>query len=334
MLIVTVTGAIIAVTGYTISNVSIVYWLTAPLSLYGRLLYIIAGITLFSFCMLVALACYYRDHRILLTHHDRSGRRLFCCTLCSCVSTNEPEITDDDRSADHMSGESQAAVAAAAAAVAAATSAPRFSGCLRWQQLSQTEVMCLLGVNNALLSLLVFFATPPTREPPLLGSLLASLSVVAAIPLSKYSLHDRKRYCAVLPLCAVTLIVASTAIALLPTVISGGGLGGAESATDVLAWTLVVAVVQVPVALANVSVQALLLRAGAHLPGEPGRRASAVGVFRFVFYNQLFVGLTTAALFWADLLPWFGSSDSLTQLAEGVRFSFACSLLGPAGALL
>lgn len=39
--------------------------------------------------------------------------------------------------------------------------------------------------------------------------------------------------------------------------------------------------------MANVAVQAYLMRAGAHMGGLPGRRASIVGIFRFVFYNQV-----------------------------------------------
>lgn len=333
-------GATLAITGYTVSIVSMVYWLTAPLSLYGRLLYMILGIAVMAFLMLAALAYFYGDARILLTHHNRSGRRLFCCTLC-------PSASPDDSVGDDTEGMRDSRAAGWA---------------LRWDRLSQTEVMFLLGINNGILSVMgvsgalafwcrrgrsyqvsalaQFFATPPTREPPLIGSLLASLSVVAAIPLSKYSLSDRKRYVAAMPLLAVALILASTVVSLLPALLQaarGGSLGGgAEAAGDVLAWTLIVAAVQVPTAMANVSVQAYmgragaerrggkgrgdasvqayLGRAGAHLPGEAGRRASAVGVFRFVFYNQAFVLATVAALFWVDLLPWFGSSASLEEV--------------------
>lgn len=105
-------------------------------------------------------------------------------------------------------------------------------------------------------------------------------------------------------------------MSLLPALLAAGGgdLGGAEGAVDVLAWTLIVAAVQVPTAMANVTVQAYLGRAGAHLPGSVGRRASVVGIFRFVFYNQLFVLMTVAACFWMDMVPWFGSSASFDEV--------------------
>ena len=134
-----------------------------------------------------------------------------------------------------------------------------------------------------------------------------------------------------------------------------GGLGGAESAVNVFLWTLIVACIQIPAAMANVAVQAYLMRAGAHIPGPVGQRASAIGIFRFVFYNQLFVAMTVAALFWVDMLPWFGSSASFEEVSfalsgcvnlilffleyfasslqffVGLSFSFQCSLRGPRG---
>lgn len=121
-------------------------------------------------------------------------------------------------------------------------------------------------------------------------------------------------------------------MSLLPTLIQGGGIGGAESPANVVAWTALNAASQVPSAMANIAAQAYLLRAGAHLPPPAGRRASLVGVFRFVFYNQVFVAALTAGCFWVDLLPWFGSSATPGQFADGLAFSVRCSLLGPAAA--
>ena len=114
------------------------------------------------------------------------------------------------------------------------------------------------------------------------------------------------------PMFAVILILSSTIVSLIPSMISKG-IGGTESISNIFGWTFVIATVQIPTAMANVAVQAYLMRAGALLPGAVGRRASAIAIFRNVFYNQVFVLLTVVTLFWVDLLPWFGSSRSIDE---------------------
>ena len=89
------------------------------------------------------------------------------------------------------------------------------------------------------------------------------------------------------PVLAVSLIILSTVISLLPAIISGSALSGSESSANLFAWTALNAASQVSSAMANVAAQAFLARAGAHLPGPVGHRASLVGIFRFVFYNQV-----------------------------------------------
>lgn len=51
-----------------------------------------------------------------------------------------------------------------------------------------------------------------------------------------------------------------------------------------------------------------------------------------VTFEQVFVGLLTASLFWVDIVPWFGSSHGLEEFYEGLGFSFRCSLLGASAA--
>lgn len=133
-------GAALAISGYTVSIVSMVYWLSAPLSLYGRLLYMILGISVMALCMLVGIAYLYSDPRILLTHHSRSGRRLFCCTLCASASEEEPTMENSDADESDRGREP--------------SNRGVFPCPLRWDRLSQTEVMLLLGINNDVLSLL------------------------------------------------------------------------------------------------------------------------------------------------------------------------------------
>lgn len=300
----TLLGAVLSISSYTASTVAQTFWLNSPLSLFGQFIFFLSFMSLVSFSLLACLACTLRDARVLLPHHDARGRRLFCCTLCGW---------------------------AGGGGLAVAASAPhRFV--LAWASLSQTEVLALMGLNNGLAAVLQWYATPPSRQPPLIAALLSSLTVVASIPLSRYALGDSKPYGERAPLAAVALVLAGVVVALLPAALSPGGALGGESARDVILWTLLNAASQVPGAMASIASQAYLLRAGALLPGAAGRRASLVGVLRFVAYNQIAVAALAAALFWVDVLPWFGSTRSLTEFATGLAYSFRCSLLGPGAA--
>ena len=295
-------GAALSVSAYTASTVAQTLWLNSPLSLYGQLLFFLTAMTAVSFTALALLALALCDARVLLPHHLPSGRRLFCCTLCGACGGGSP----------------------------AATRAPAR---LSWSALSQTEVLALMGANNGLAALLQWYATPPSRQPPLIATLLSSLTVIASIPLSRYALGDAKPYAQAAPLAAVALVLAGVGVALLPVALApGGALGGGESARDLLLWTALNAASQVPGAMASIASQAYLLRAGAALPGAVGRRASLVGVARFVAYNQVAVAALTACLWWIDILPWFGSTAGVREFAAGLAYSFRCSLLGPAAA--
>jgi len=274
-------GAALSVSAYTASTVAQTLWLNSPLSLYGQLLFFLTAMTVVSFTFLALLALALRDARVLLPHHLASGRRLFCCTLCGTCGGG--------------------------GGGGSASSAARAPARLSWSALSQTEVLALMGANNGVAALMQWYATPPSRQPPLIATLLSSLTVIASIPLSRYALGDTKPYAQAAPLVAVALVLAGVCVALLPVALApGGALGGGESPRVLLLWTALNAASQVPGAMASIASQAYLLRAGAALPGAAGRRASLVGVARFVAYNQVSVAALTACLWWIDILPWFG----------------------------
>jgi hypothetical protein len=69
------------------------------------------------------------------------------------------------------------------------------------------------------------------------------------------------------------------------------------------------------------------VRAGALLPGASSRRV-VLAMLRNLAYNQVVVTGYVLLLFWLDILPWFGSSASIFELASGLRDSVACSVLG------
>ena len=308
-----------AIVAYTLSVSAQTYWQLAPLSYYGQLIFLIGAVAAAALLFLACLALYLGDASILLPHSSPAQRRIFCFTCCP-------------------------ARAAAAAVAAAAPPLPHPYAALpslRWTHLSQSELLLLLGVNNAIASLLQWYSNPPDREPPLVNGLVPTLQALFAVPLARHALGDQRKFLrggGWLPALAALSIVAGVAVSVAPAAAAAAAAAAPaaaaaaqESSTDVLLWTLLNVASQVPSAMALVGAQAYLLRAGAMEAGAPPARR-AVALARFVLYNQAGVGLVTGLCWWLDILPWFGSS-SLDSWWRGLRFSIACSLgAGGAGA--
>lgn len=318
-----------SVIAYTVSNVAQIYWLSSSsLSLMGQFIFFLAAIIIMSCALLALHAARTRDWSIVLPDSDVRERRLFCCTLCAprARAAGARLLDDDGDSADALLD------AGADATDGTSDALPAF----RWTfaTTTQTELLFLMGLANAVASLLQWYCTPPTREPPLLNSVIPCLAVVCSVPISKWLLRDPKSYAAPAPVAAFAAIVCGLVVSLLPALLAGGGLGGAESARDLFLWTLINVASQVPSGGALVLTQAYLLRAdaadaaaAAAGAGDANARATRklTAVLRFVAYNQCGVGVGAATLWWLDILPWFGS-EGLSEFFAGVRFAFVCSL--------
>ena len=338
-LLFTAIGVAACLLGNTGGSVASILWTASRLSLFGLMLLQLAGLGLCFSAILACAALRLKDARVLLPHDRASQRRLFCCgELC-------PRAT----AADLWSGSGGAEAAAAAGAdsyadaevdgdedagadelaSAAAPAAP--NGVSAWLGgLSQLEFMVgPMGAVNAVSALSQWYATPPSRTPPLLQALLPVVMIVASPPLSKLLLRDRKTYTAIVPAAAICLVAASVAVSMLPTMLQAeaGVSAAGESGTDTLLWSVIFLTSQALSAAAFVFQQLYLVRAGALLPGASPRRV-ALAMLRNLAYNQLIVTFYVLALFWLDILPWFGSSASIFELASGLRDSAACSVLG------
>jgi len=350
------------------SVASILWTASQGLSLFGLMLLQLFGLALCFFGVLAAAALYLRDARVLLPHDRAAQRRLFCCgALCPKATRSsvwggggggggggsggggggggEAEDSED--------AFGDALVGAAPQPPPTTTSDAGISSRLGafMAGFSQAEFMLgPMGAINTVSALSQWYATPPARTPPLLQALLPVAMIAATPPLSKLFLRDRKVYTALVPAAAIGLVVASVVVSMLPSMLqagsgggdsngsggggggsggSGGGSGGAavESNLDTLLWSLIFTVSQALSAGAFVFQQLYLVRAGALLPGASPRRVW-LAMLRNLAYNQLIVTFYALALFWLDILPWFGSSRGIGELASGLRGSLACSVLG------
>jgi heme exporter protein D len=291
------------------------------MSLYGQFIFFLVAITLASFVMLSVHALRNRDAMILLPDHDEAQRRLFCCTLC------RKRAAASDRDGALLQNESLNVSEVSAEAPPMLVESPfKFS----FATTTQSELIFFMGLSNALASILQWYATPPTREPPLLNSVVPCLAVVFSVPLSKFLLSDAKPYTSRAPLLSLLAIALGCIVSLVPSMLSDGALGGDESRGNLFLWTLVNVVSQLPSGGSLVLVQAYLMRADAMAVAsgadDAARSTSKLtSVLRFVLYNQLGVAVGLACLWWLDVVPWFGSED-LASLREGVSFAFSCSV--------
>ena len=190
--------------------------------------------------------------------------------------------------------------------------------------LTLAQLSCCVGLLNILNGFLIVYASPPDRTPPLIQAILQNSGVLFAVPASKLVLGDRKAYCARAPVLAASLIAASVAVSVLPTIIAGAS-GEFSGGAAQVAWIAVYLGGILPGACYNVVQQLFLIRAGALAPGV-SRLGVARASLRALFYCNLSQLLWLGALWFLDILPWFGASSSAAEFASNTAFSLRCSL--------
>ena len=186
------------------------------------------------------------------------------------------------------------------------------------------QLAALVGLLNIANGFLIVYASPPDRTPPLIQAVLQNSGVLFAVPASKLVLGDRKAYCARAPLAAGALVAASIGVSVLPTVLAGVG-GEFSGGAARWAWIAIYLIGIAPGAAYNVVQQLFLIRAGALAPGA-SRLTVARSSLRALFYCNLAQLLWLLALWWVDVLPWFGASAHVADFSNNTRFSLRCSL--------
>ena len=267
-------GGVLLVSGFTLQNISIVYWTSAPISAYGILLYANLFFTAFFGALLLAFSAATRDPSALLVA-DAAPQRALCSR--------------------------------------------------RGGRATLAQLALLVGLMNILNGFLIVYSSPPDRTPPLIQAVLQNSGVLFAVPASKLVLGDRKRYCAAAPLAAAALVAGSIAVSVLPTALAGVGGEFAGGGAATVAWILVYLLGIAPGAVYNVVQQLFLIRSGALAPGV-SRRAIARASLRALFYCNAAQLFWLLALWWVDVLPWFGASATVSEFAANTAFSLRCSL--------
>lgn len=197
-------------------------------------------------------------------------------------------------------------------------------------RLSHAQTLAAAGLCNALNGILIVYASSSTRTPPVIQAILQNCGVLFSVPFSKLVLGDVKRYLAWEPLRAAGIVVASVGVSLAPTLAALAS--GKESATGfngttTLAWVLVYTAGLAPNALLNILQQLYFIRTGSLRP-EATPHEQLRGTLRALMFSNFMQPLAYLALFWVDILPWFGSSKSATDFLDVTLYSMGCSVGG------
>jgi hypothetical protein len=195
-------------------------------------------------------------------------------------------------------------------------------------RLTHAQVLACSGFCNALNGILIVYASPASRTPPLIQAVLQNCGVLFSVPFSKMVLGDTKRYCAVEPLRAAAIVVASVCVALAPTlsdIAAGRQQEGGFDGLQTIAWVLVYIAGLAPNALLNVLQQLYFLRTGLLRPGVTVH-ATRRGTLRALFFANLMQPVTYLLLWWVDVLPWFGSSSRVGDFFQNTGAGLACSV--------
>ena len=193
---------------------------------------------------------------------------------------------------------------------------------------STAQLALLVGLFNILNGFGIVYSSNPERTPPLVQAILQNTGVVWSIPFSLFLLGDRKRYYEPLALLACALITASVVVSVLPTILAGS----ASLSVSSIGWIFLYLCSIAPGAAYNVLQQRILIKAGALKEGADNALITT-SMLRMLFYTNCAQTLSLWALFWLDLLPWFGTSQSLLQFWNNTVFSLSCSFAGAGGAV-
>lgn len=131
--------------------------------------------------------------------------------------------------------------------------------------LSTFLLLLSLGTFNALNGVLIIYASPGSKTPPLMQAILQSTGLLFAVPFSKLLLGDMRHYSHWKPILSGLLVLGAVAVSVLPTALSDGGFagGGGVQGNSLIWWCLIYFLGMAPAAAFNVLQQRYLILHGA-----------------------------------------------------------------------
>jgi CRT-like, chloroquine-resistance transporter-like len=193
-----------------------------------------------------------------------------------------------------------------------------------------------IGACDSLNGLLVVYASPPDRTPPLLQALLPSTGIFFSLIFTRVLVARRDspiNYCRVWPMFGLFLVLGGIVLSLFPTAKADVESGAAVfSGGGTILWSLVFILGIAPSAvLAVIQEKFLKRRKRSERESGSGRRGLWFDITCMLFFSCCFQLLFVVSCFWVDILPGYGFSKDTGSLLDTTRTAFGCFFLAPNG---
>eukprot|EP01129_Flabellula_baltica_P014139 TRINITY_DN6717_c0_g1_i1.p1 TRINITY_DN6717_c0_g1~~TRINITY_DN6717_c0_g1_i1.p1 ORF type:complete len:377 (-),score=44.90 TRINITY_DN6717_c0_g1_i1:5-1093(-) len=180
----------------------------------------------------------------------------------------------------------------------------------------------IIGGFSTLNGILLVYASPPNRTPPILQGFLLETSFIWTIIGTKLFVKEKSSYdyCECLPVMSLVGVFDGIVISLLPTIINiienGNGISGASN----ILWAFILLLGLIPAALGNVFIERLLKN---RIHSDTTRN-SFYDLMSLLFWTSLVQVIGFLLLFWVDIIPGFGFSPDLDHFLNIMVKSTEC----------
>jgi len=185
----------------------------------------------------------------------------------------------------------------------------------------------LIGFFNGINGLMLVYASPPSRTPPLLQALLLNTGIIWAMITTRVLISKeeaRLPYCRWQPIVALMALLGGIMLSLSPLINSAvDGDTPIFSDNGGIVWSFVFMFSVAPGAIYNVC-QEKFLKIRQRREKENPDRKRFFDMVVMLFWSCLFQLATIGAFFWADIVPHFGFSSNLHEFSDNVNNSFEC----------
>ncbi|XP_068731350.1 crt homolog 3-like [Montipora capricornis] len=187
------------------------------------------------------------------------------------------------------------------------------------------RLMFLVGLCDALNGALVVFASKGSRTPPYLQAILGNFMIPLTI-LFRFVILKKKP--TLLKLCCGIAVVIGLFICLIPTIFPGVDAKAQKTENEAhgvsrVLWPIIFMFGFLPAAIMNV-----LEERGLKMESKTSRKG--INVVFFLFWTSTYQFLCVALIFWADILPWYGNVDNISEFGRNWWYGIQC-FFGGAG---
>ncbi len=178
-----------------------------------------------------------------------------------------------------------------------------------------------IGFFDALNGLLVIYASPSKRTPPMLQSIFPNLSIFYSMITTRILIKKKVSYCRWQPIVCLIGIMLAVMVSLLPQIIAiAKGEKHFSDGDAPIVWAIIFMIGVAPGAIYNVFQEKFLSKRSS----ENIQRSKRFDLVVMLFWGCLIQLLVIFICFWVDVLPWYGFSPSISEFGNTLGQSFSC----------